>query len=248
MVRVALVAAVLVALFILVLFVAPGSAALLETITAGSQVTLDWNLPNTPLDLIRVVGSTDGKEFTRPLALDLWGWHTSAQFIMPQTSANRFWAKAIGRDFFGKEHELTSRQWALIPANLIVVSIKAQRLWYVEGGKLKAKFKCSTGRSGYPSYKGKFKVYSKTRSSFSRLYDVWMHYCLWVHRGMAIHASDQISRLGTPASHGCIRLHPSNAKWLWPQVEVGVPVWVLPSSEDCSYLDGLPKAEGYKEG
>ena len=246
--RAAVVALASVVLYAVLIPPSSASGATLEAIAPGSQATLAWSLPDVPLDLIRVVGSKDGKQFDMPLALDLWGWHTSVKFQVPDVDSDRLWAKVVGRDFFGNEHELTARQWALIPANLIVVSIKAQRLWFIAEGKLRAKFKCSTGMPGYPSYKGRFSVYAKTRSSYSRLWEVWMHYCLWVHRGMAIHASDQIRRLGTAASHGCIRLHPDNAKWLWPQIGVGLPVWVLPSSQDCSYLDGLPRAEDYREG
>ena len=35
----------------------------------------------------------------------------------------------------------------------------------------------------------------------------------------AIHGTDQIKRLGKPASHGCVRLHPDNAKILFQMVK-----------------------------
>ena len=35
----------------------------------------------------------------------------------------------------------------------------------------------------------------------------------------AIHGTNQISRLGGPASHGCVRLHPSNAAVLFSLVQ-----------------------------
>jgi len=37
--------------------------------------------------------------------------------------------------------------------------------------------------------------------------------------GFAIHGTTDIRRLGGPASHGCVRLHPSNAATLYALVE-----------------------------
>jgi lipoprotein-anchoring transpeptidase ErfK/SrfK len=39
------------------------------------------------------------------------------------------------------------------------------------------------------------------------------------HGGYAIHGSYEINRLGGPASHGCIRLHPANAATLFALVK-----------------------------
>jgi lipoprotein-anchoring transpeptidase ErfK/SrfK len=40
--------------------------------------------------------------------------------------------------------------------------------------------------------------------------------------GYAIHGTTEIKRLGRPVSHGCIRLHPSNAARLFQLIrEVG---------------------------
>ncbi|MCR4282552.1 MAG: L,D-transpeptidase, partial [Bauldia sp.] len=36
--------------------------------------------------------------------------------------------------------------------------------------------------------------------------------------GYAIHGTNYIKRLGTPASHGCVRLHPDNAAQLFALV------------------------------
>jgi lipoprotein-anchoring transpeptidase ErfK/SrfK len=34
---------------------------------------------------------------------------------------------------------------------------------------------------------------------------------IFFHYGFAIHGTNDIARLGGPASHGCVRLHPSHA-------------------------------------
>jgi lipoprotein-anchoring transpeptidase ErfK/SrfK len=38
-----------------------------------------------------------------------------------------------------------------------------------------------------------------------------MPYAVFFNGGYAIHATYDIKRLGRPASHGCVRLHPNNA-------------------------------------
>jgi lipoprotein-anchoring transpeptidase ErfK/SrfK len=45
-----------------------------------------------------------------------------------------------------------------------------------------------------------------------------MPYSIFFLRGYAIHGSYEIKHLGRPASHGCVRLHPSNAKALFSLV------------------------------
>jgi lipoprotein-anchoring transpeptidase ErfK/SrfK len=34
-----------------------------------------------------------------------------------------------------------------------------------------------------------------------------------------VHGTDQVSRLGQPASHGCVRLHPNNASTFFRLVQ-----------------------------
>ncbi len=42
-----------------------------------------------------------------------------------------------------------------------------------------------------------------------------MPHSVFFRGGYAIHGTNQVSRLGTPVSHGCIRLHPANAAVLF---------------------------------
>jgi len=42
-----------------------------------------------------------------------------------------------------------------------------------------------------------------------------MPHSIFFHKGYAIHGTNYISRLGGPASHGCVRLHPANAATLF---------------------------------
>jgi lipoprotein-anchoring transpeptidase ErfK/SrfK len=74
----------------------------------------------------------------------------------------------------------------------------------------------STGRKGYNTPRGVFQPYHMTKMHYSRKYDnAPMPNSIFFHGGYAIHATDAVNNLGRPASHGCIRLHPQNAKWLY---------------------------------
>ena len=46
-----------------------------------------------------------------------------------------------------------------------------------------------------------------------------MPHAIFFHKGYAIHGTDYVSRLGRPASHGCVRLHPSHAARCSPWCE-----------------------------
>ena len=70
---------------------------------------------------------------------------------------------------------------------------------------------------------GSYRPERLERKWFSRKYD-WspMPWSIFFNEGYAIHGSYEISRLGRPASHGCIRLHPNNAKILFELVKAHV--------------------------
>lgn len=78
----------------------------------------------------------------------------------------------------------------------------------------------STARRGYQTPNGTYRPEWLARKWFSRQYD-WspMPYPIFFDGGYAIHGSYEISRLGRPASHGCIRLHPHNAAILFALVK-----------------------------
>jgi lipoprotein-anchoring transpeptidase ErfK/SrfK len=78
----------------------------------------------------------------------------------------------------------------------------------------------STGRLGYGTPAGTFHPHLLARHWFSRLYyNSPMPYSIFFFGGFAIHGSYEIARIGRPASHGCIRLHPEDAAILFGVVE-----------------------------
>ncbi len=80
-------------------------------------------------------------------------------------------------------------------------------------GNLRHTWKISSGRSGYSTPRGTFRPQRIYSSYFSRKYDnAPMPSAVFFRGGYAVHGTGHISALGRRASHGCVRLHPNNAR------------------------------------
>ena len=103
---------------------------------------------------------------------------------------------------------------------VITVDKAAQRLTVDVNGVTHYQWPVSTARWGYRTPNGSYRPERLERQWYSRKYD-WspMPYSIFFHHGYAIHGSTEVSRLGRPASHGCIRLHPQNAAVLFDLVK-----------------------------
>ena len=112
---------------------------------------------------------------------------------------------------------------AVMPARAdVVVQIdkSSQRMAVSVDGTMRYNWPVSTGRDGYGTPSGTFHPQSMVRRYFSRkYYNAPMPHAIFFYYGFAIHGTNDISRLGGPASHGCVRLHPSNAATLFSLVE-----------------------------
>ncbi len=93
------------------------------------------------------------------------------------------------------------------------VDISEQRMKVFVNGVHKHTFKVSTGGRGYITPTGSWKPTRMHKMWYSRKYDMTpMPHSIFFYRGYAVHATNAIRRLGRPASHGCVRLHPKNAR------------------------------------
>ena len=87
-------------------------------------------------------------------------------------------------------------------------------------GEPRYNWRVSTARRGYITPPGTYHPQMMARRWFSRLYyNSPMPHAIFFYGGIAIHGSYEISRLGGPASHGCIRLHPTDAAILFGLVQ-----------------------------
>jgi len=116
---------------------------------------------------------------------------------------------------------------ALTPARAdVVVQIdkSSQRMAVSVDGMTRYNWPISTGRSGYGTPSGVYHPQLMARRWFSRkYYSSPMPHAIFFYGSFAIHGTYELSRLGGPASHGCVRLHPSNAATLLSLVEHGGP-------------------------
>ena len=114
----------------------------------------------------------------------------------------------------------------------IQLDLSEQRLWYQLGPVILNKFIVSTGRPSLPTPTGEFKVENKIDLAFSKTYGLYMPYWMGIGRGYGIHElpywpggfREGADHLGTPVSHGCIRLSPEGAEELFNWAEVGTKV------------------------
>jgi lipoprotein-anchoring transpeptidase ErfK/SrfK len=105
------------------------------------------------------------------------------------------------------------------PTLLININLTTQRMVVTESGKQKYTWAISSGAYGYPTPTGTFTPSWMSKMWYSKQYDnAPMPHSIFFKGGAAIHATSSIHLLGTPASHGCVRLAPSNAAKLYAMV------------------------------
>jgi len=112
---------------------------------------------------------------------------------------------------------LTSLSVAHAKARVVAhIDQTTQRMTVTVDGRHYGTWKVSTARRGYRTPNGTFRPKVLKRMHYSRKYDnAPMPYSVFFLGGYAIHGTNAVSRLGRPASHGCIRLHPRHAAELF---------------------------------
>jgi lipoprotein-anchoring transpeptidase ErfK/SrfK len=100
------------------------------------------------------------------------------------------------------------------------VSITNQTMEVFHEGRHLYTWAVSTAKAGKETPTGVFKAEALSKHHRSRLYNnAPMPFAIFYDGHYAIHGTDQIKRLGAPASHGCVRLHPDNAEILFDMVK-----------------------------
>ena len=122
-----------------------------------------------------------------------------------------------------------------VSGTLIEVSIATQRLTAWQDGVVVLSTPISTGMPGYDTPPGHFHVLFKNPNAWSAKWGVIMPWALNIHGNYFIHQVTHYpgstvnigeSRLGTRASHGCVRVGTAAAERLYRWARVGTPVWI----------------------
>ena len=105
---------------------------------------------------------------------------------------------------------------ALAASVNVRIDLSDQRMSVRVGGKPAYYWAVSTARRGYRTPTGTFRPIRLERTSYSTKYDnAPMPYSIFFYGGYAIHGTTDLRNLGRPVSHGCVRLHPDNARRLF---------------------------------
>ncbi len=100
------------------------------------------------------------------------------------------------------------------------ISISEQKMQVTVGGRQTYEWKVSTAGKGYVTPTGSWKPYRMHEMWYSKKYDnAPMPHSVFFTGGYAVHATPHVKNLGRPASHGCIRLHPTNAEAFYTLVK-----------------------------
>ena len=104
---------------------------------------------------------------------------------------------------------------------LISINKNSQKMTVSVDGEKTYVWPVSTGVPGYTTPSGTYKPFRMERDHFSKEWDdAPMPYSIFfTPEGHAIHGSPHTKRLGTRASHGCVRLAPTNAAKLFALVQ-----------------------------
>jgi hypothetical protein len=103
----------------------------------------------------------------------------------------------------------------------ITVDKNAQLMTVAVDGVERYHWPVSTGIPSRETPNGSFRTFRMEEDHFSKEFDdaPMPHSIFFTKIGHAIHGTDSEGRLGTPASHGCVRLSKANAATLYAMVE-----------------------------
>lgn len=99
------------------------------------------------------------------------------------------------------------------------IDLSSQRMTVLVNGVPRYNWAVSTARRGYVTPVGSFRPFRLEKVYYSKKYDnAPMPNAVFFRGGYAVHGTYSIGSLGRPASHGCVRLAPSNAATLFSLV------------------------------
>lgn len=123
---------------------------------------------------------------------------------------------------------------------MITVDLGSQTLRGWKDGKIVYETKASTGMYLTPTVKGSFKIYlkfplqdMKGPSPYRNIYPAGRYYIknvpyvMYFYQGYAIHGNYWRGYFGSPGSHGCVGISPTDAQWLYSWADIGTRVEVF---------------------
>ena len=105
-------------------------------------------------------------------------------------------------------------------AVVVTIDKSAQRMSVTVDGRPRYSWPVSTGTRRYETPTGTFRPFRLEEDHYSKEWDdaPMPHSIFFTPAGHAIHGTNALRRLGSRASHGCVRLAPANAAKLFALV------------------------------
>lgn len=132
------------------------------------------------------------------------------------------------------EEAMIYAQPQILAGKYIDISLGYQNMVIFENGKALNAFLISSGKKGFDTPIGTFKIENKYPRAWSKKYGLWMPYWMAFKPAgeMGIHElpewpggyKEGANHLGTAVSHGCVRLGVDSAKQVYDWAEIGTPV------------------------
>jgi len=119
----------------------------------------------------------------------------------------------------------------------VVVDTDDQKVYIYKDNALYKTFICSTGlEGGYETPEGIYMIGSRGPSFYTQKYNQGAYHWVRFNKGYLFHSvpfdkdkniiASEVDKLGTKASHGCIRLTLDDAKWFYDNIPAGTVVIV----------------------
>lgn len=106
------------------------------------------------------------------------------------------------------------------PTLFAVIDLGTQTMVVSDKNGEIARWKISSARGGYRTPTGTYTPHYTARMHYSKQYHFSpMPYSVFFNDGVAVHGTGDLRNLGRPASHGCVRAHPKNAKVFYDLVQ-----------------------------
>lgn len=209
-----------------------------ENVSRTAEVTLTFSedIANTP-------GSE--KFFsTEPVVAGTWTWTQANQIKFTPSDGwgyeNKVRVRIKGgpnslRGSSGSYLSYNFESYFLtIPRKMIDVNLSTQSLTCYDAGEPVFSCLISSGRPGYETPTGYYRIYAKDRiavmasppGAVEQYYVDDVPYACWVVVGVAIHGAYWHSAFGSVRSHGCINVSVSNAAWVFEWAPIGTRVHI----------------------
>jgi lipoprotein-anchoring transpeptidase ErfK/SrfK len=219
----------------------------------GANVPLKVEAPRSNVE--RYVRTLAGR-FDRPAVDSQQSFRNLRPFVTKERSGRRLIQAPVVRNLFLslKTHARTPiamKQETVKPSvtrasagYVIVIHRGENRLRLYDGMKLHRTFGVATGESRYPTPIGNFRIVVKWRNPWwyppasdwakdaepippgpgNPLGTRWMGLSV---PAVGIHGTPDPASIGYSVSHGCIRMRIPEAEWLFNEVEIGTPVYIV---------------------